>query len=85
MDDVLEQIYRKRKLCVLKYLTEQSVKNIKKEHAKILVFKFFDKMSENEIMQLTGLSERTIHRKIVDGLKNIRIEIYSYIRHLIPY
>lgn len=68
MDGVLEKIHRKRKLCVLKYLTEQSVKNIKKGRAKILVLKFFDRLSEEEITRITGLSERTIHRKISEGL-----------------
>lgn len=68
-DSVLEKVYRKRKLCVLKYLTEQSLKNIKKENAKILALKFLSNFSEEEICDMLKISTRTMHRKMQDGFR----------------
>ncbi len=73
-DSVLDKIHRKRKLCVLKYLTEQSVKSIKEENAKVLIFKFFDELSDEEICDILKISSRTLHRKIASGLN----ECYAF-------
>lgn len=69
VDKIMELTDKKKRLCALKLLMEDGTKAIKEDLGKVLVLRFFERLSEQEIANLVGLSLRTVHRKILIGLK----------------
>ncbi len=58
-----------------KALTEQLYKAFKKiplRCQKVIYLKYFSKLSNKEIANITGLSERSVYNNLSEGLKNLR-------------
>jgi RNA polymerase sigma factor (sigma-70 family) len=68
-----------------KALTEQlykAFKNIPLRCQKVIYLKYFSKLSNKEIANVTGLSERSVYNNLSEGLKYLRRNFANKERHL---
>ena len=68
MEAVIDLIQRKKRLLTIKMLVEESIKNIDREDAKILVMFYFDKIDVCRLLEKTGLNKRTLYRHMNKSL-----------------
>jgi len=61
---IMELIERKRHLNCVKNLVDECLHFISLKSSKILVLRFFDKQTEEEVGQLIGVSRRTVQRML---------------------
>lgn len=66
-DKIIELAERKVKLINLKLLIENALKKINEKDAQILIAKYFDKFTPEQIMAQYSLSRRSVFRRIQDG------------------
>lgn len=66
-DKIIELSERKVKLINLKLLVEKALKKISEKDAQILIAKYFDKLTPEQIMQQYSISRRSYFRHIQDG------------------
>ena len=68
MEAIIDLIQRKKRLLVIKMLTEEGVKNLDEYNAKLLVRYYFDKVDTLTIANEVGESRRTVHRHINNAI-----------------
>jgi len=65
---IMELIERKRHLNCVKYLVEDSLQFISPQSSKVLVLRFMDKQTDEEIAKLLNVSRRTVQRMMDKAL-----------------
>jgi len=53
----------------------QHINELPNRQKELIVLKFYEGLSYDEIVQKTGLSHRTVYNKIHEGLKKLKLDI----------
>lgn len=77
MEAVIDLIQRKKRLLVIKMLVEESLKNIDKESARILIKYYIDKIDMTTIAQNYGTNRRAMARKVNKLLQMCMEKMYD--------
>lgn len=72
---MINLIQRKKMLINLKVLIEQTIANLDVESARILVLKFFDKVSADDCAKVMTYSRRTFFRKLDKAVESFGLNL----------
>ena len=70
-----EGLVRKDEQYHLFKLLMQHINELPNRQKELIVLKFYEGLSYDEIVQMTGLSHRTVYNKIHEGLKKLKLDL----------
>ena len=73
--DPLEKLIRKDEQCHLFKLLMEHINELPNRQKELIVLKFYEGLTYEEIVQRTGLSHRTVYNKIHEGLKKLKLDM----------
>ncbi len=73
--DPLEKLIRKDEQSHLFKLLMEHINELPNRQKELIVLKFYEGLTYEEIVQRTGLSHRTVYNKIHEGLKKLKLDI----------
>jgi RNA polymerase sigma-70 factor (ECF subfamily) len=70
-----EKLIRKDEQSHLFKLLNEYIKELPNRQKELIVLRFYEGLTYEEIVQRTGLSYRTVYNKIYEGLKKLKLDI----------
>ena len=77
MEAIIDLIQRKKRLLIVKWLVEESIKNTDRQEARILIKFYIDKVAIDELADEYKMNNRTLARRMNKYLRNCMDRIYD--------
>lgn len=74
-EKILKMLDRKYDYCNLKVIIDETLKKLDENSRKILIMKYIDKMSLDEMSVILNVSRRTIDRRIITSINSFCIKL----------